>query len=65
MVSEQRKQAKDSYTDAWHKQKAGGEKEKETGTVTVRMRDGKNLPPMSVSEFTSKVLEECQEGRGI
>lgn len=42
-----------------------GEKEKESGTVTVRMRDGKNLPPMSVSEFTSKVLEECQEGRGI
>ena len=23
-----------------------GDKEKETGTVTVRLRDGKNLPPM-------------------
>jgi threonyl-tRNA synthetase len=42
-----------------------GEKEKENGTVTVRMRDGKNLPPMSVNDFAAKVLEECQEGRGI
>ncbi len=42
-----------------------GEKEKENGTVTVRMRDGKNLPPMSVNDFTAKVLEECQEERGL
>ena len=42
-----------------------GEKEKENGTVTVRMRDGKNLPPMSVNDFAAKVLEECQEERGI
>ncbi len=42
-----------------------GEKEKENGTVTVRMRDGKNLPPMSVNDFSAKVLEECQEERGI
>ncbi len=42
-----------------------GEKEKENGTVTVRMRDGKNLPPMSVNDFAAKVLQECQEGRGI
>ena len=42
-----------------------GEKEKENGTVTVRMRDGKNLPPMSVNDFAAKVLAECQEGRGI
>lgn len=42
-----------------------GEKEKENGTVTVRMRDGKNLPPMSVNDFAANVLEECQEGRGI
>ena len=41
-----------------------GEKEKENGTVTVRMRDGKNLPPMSVNDFAAKVLEECQEERG-
>jgi len=42
-----------------------GEKEKENGTVTVRMRDGKNLPPMSVSDFAAKILDECREARGI
>ena len=42
-----------------------GEKEKEDGTVTVRMRDGKNLPPMSIDEFTEKMLEESGQGRGI
>ena len=42
-----------------------GEKEKENGTVTVRMRDGKNLPPMSISEFSDKISVECREGRGI
>ena len=42
-----------------------GEKEKENGTVTVRLRDGKNLPPMAITEFTDKVLEEVREGRGI
>jgi threonyl-tRNA synthetase len=42
-----------------------GDKEKETGTVTVRLRDGKNLPPMSVEEFAAKVAEECLAGRGM
>ncbi len=42
-----------------------GDKEKQEGTVTVRLRDGKNLAPMSVAEFIQKVQEECQEGRGI
>ncbi len=42
-----------------------GEKEKETGTVTVRLRDGKNLPPMSIKEFCEKIDRECREGRGI
>ena len=42
-----------------------GEKEKENGTVTVRLRDGKNLPPMSVTEFAAKVRGECLEGRGF
>ncbi|MBW2658026.1 MAG: threonine--tRNA ligase [Deltaproteobacteria bacterium] len=42
-----------------------GEKEKENGTVTVRLRDGKNLPPMAVSEFIDKVIDEVSEGRGI
>ena len=42
-----------------------GDKEKESKTVTVRLRNGKNLPPMSIAEFSAKVIEECQEGRGI
>ena len=42
-----------------------GEKEKENGTITVRLRDGKNLPPMAASEFIDKVADEVREGRGI
>ncbi len=42
-----------------------GEKEKADGTVTVRMRDGKNLPPMSIDEFALKIAEENRQGRGI
>jgi threonyl-tRNA synthetase len=42
-----------------------GDKEKEDGTVTVRLRDGKNLPPMTIAEFATKVQEEVKEGRGI
>lgn len=42
-----------------------GEKEKENGTVTVRLRDGKNLPPMSIDEFSAKIQEESLEGRGF
>ncbi len=42
-----------------------GDKEKGDGTVTVRLRNGDNLPPMAVSEFIDKVFEECHAGRGI
>jgi threonyl-tRNA synthetase len=42
-----------------------GEKEKADNTVTVRMRDGKNLPPMSIDEFAAKIEEESRQGRGI
>jgi len=42
-----------------------GEKEKADGTVTVRMRDGKNLPPMNIDEFSEKIEEETRQGRGI
>ena len=42
-----------------------GEKEKTDNTVTVRMRDGKNLPPMSIDEFAAKIEEESRQGRGI
>jgi acetyl esterase/lipase len=39
-----------------------GEREKEDGTVTVRKRNGDNLPPMSVQEFADMVRRECEEG---
>ncbi|NNF46970.1 MAG: threonine--tRNA ligase [Desulfofustis sp.] len=42
-----------------------GEREKTDNTVTVRMRDGKNLPPMSIDEFAAKIEEESRQGRGI
>ena len=42
-----------------------GEKEKAEGTVTVRMKDGKNLPPMPIDEFRAKIEEESRQGRGI
>ncbi|MBE9574170.1 MAG: threonine--tRNA ligase, partial [Proteobacteria bacterium] len=37
-----------------------GDKEMETGTVTVRLRDGRNLPPMSPDELITKITEESQ-----
>ena len=41
-----------------------GDKEKDEGTVTVRLRDGKNLPPMSVADFATMVDTEVKAGRG-
>ncbi|MBU0967954.1 MAG: threonine--tRNA ligase [Proteobacteria bacterium] len=37
-----------------------GDKEKDTDTVTVRLRDGKNLDPMSVSDFAEMIREESR-----
>ena len=42
-----------------------GDKEKESGTVTVRLRNGKNIADMSIDDFAKKVADECFEGRGI
>ncbi len=41
-----------------------GDKEKVDKTVTVRKRDGENLPPMSISEFAEKISLEVRAGRG-
>ncbi|PIE60759.1 MAG: threonine--tRNA ligase [Desulfobulbus propionicus] len=41
-----------------------GEREKEDGTITVRMRDGKNLPPMLPEQFVEWVQKECEEAKG-
>ncbi|NOQ96201.1 MAG: threonine--tRNA ligase [Desulfobacterales bacterium] len=40
-----------------------GDKEMESGTVTVRLRDGRNLPPMSPDELITKITEESQARR--
>jgi len=40
-----------------------GDKEMENGTVTVRLRDGRNLPPMSPEELITKITEESQARR--
>jgi threonyl-tRNA synthetase len=37
-----------------------GDKEKETETVTVRLRDGKNLDPMSVADFAEMIRKESR-----
>ncbi len=41
-----------------------GDKEKEDRTVTLRRRDGSNLPPMSWDAFTDMVAAEVRQGRG-
>ncbi|PIE56878.1 MAG: threonine--tRNA ligase [Desulfobulbus propionicus] len=38
-----------------------GEREKESRTITVRLRNGKNLPPMSADEFIDLVHRESRE----
>lgn len=40
-----------------------GEREKEQGTITVRKKDGQNLPAMTPEAFVDLVIEEC--GRRI
>ncbi len=42
-----------------------GDKEKENQTVTLRLRDGKNIADMSIDAFAEKIANECKEGRGI
>jgi threonyl-tRNA synthetase len=37
-----------------------GEREREDGTVTVRRRDGQNLPAMSPEAFVDLVVDECR-----
>ncbi|MGB3210171.1 MAG: threonine--tRNA ligase [Desulforhopalus sp.] len=41
-----------------------GDKEMADNTVTVRLRNGENLPPMPVSEFAAMIAEEVRKGRG-
>ena len=39
-----------------------GDREMEDGTVTVRQRNGENLPPMRPQEFAELVRKECEQG---
>ncbi len=41
-----------------------GDREAESGTVTVRERSGKNLPPMSAKDFAAKIKDECAAALG-
>jgi threonyl-tRNA synthetase len=41
-----------------------GDREKESGTVTVRKKSGENLPPMTVKEFADMVNDECRAAIG-
>ncbi len=41
-----------------------GDKEMADKTVTVRLRDGKNLAPMAISEFAALIADEVKKGRG-
>ncbi len=41
-----------------------GERERENGTVTVRKKNGENLPPMTPGEFADMVAAECAEVTG-
>lgn len=41
-----------------------GDKEKADGTVTVRLRNGKNLDPMSIADFVAMIENEVKQGRG-
>ena len=40
-----------------------GDKEVESRQVTVRLRDGQNLPAMSIAEFAALIARENEEGR--
>lgn len=41
-----------------------GDKEMADGTVTVRLRSGENLAPMTIADFVAKIADEVREGRG-
>jgi len=40
-----------------------GDKEVETGSVTVRLRDGRNLPPMPPEELITRITDDTQARR--
>ena len=37
-----------------------GDKEMENNTISIRSRDGQNIPPTTIADFLSKIKEECK-----
>jgi threonyl-tRNA synthetase len=37
-----------------------GQREEDDGTVSIRLRDGRQLPPMKIDEFTEYALEKIK-----
>ncbi|MCA1764949.1 MAG: threonine--tRNA ligase [Desulfobulbaceae bacterium] len=42
-----------------------GDKEMEAGEVTIRLRDGENLPPMKIADFAGMVERQCAEEKKL
>lgn len=42
-----------------------GDREKADGTVTVRKKNGENLPPMTPHDFADMVKKECEEAMAV
>ena len=38
-----------------------GDKEVESDTISIRSRDGKNIPPTTLTDFLSKIQKECEK----
>ena len=36
-----------------------GDKEVDSNTVSIRSRDGENIPPTTITDFLSKITLEC------
>ncbi len=40
-----------------------GDKEKDSHTVTLRLRNGDNIADMSIDDFIEKIKQECEDGK--
>ena len=42
-----------------------GDKEMAAGEVTIRLRDGENLPAMKIADFAEMVQRQCSEEKAL
>ena len=42
-----------------------GDKEMESGEITVRLRNGENLPAMKVAEFAEMIRSQSEEEKSL